>query len=55
MSSDQVLIETAKILRDTFRNSDISARIGVTSLLSPVGTTETDAIATSVYIKRCAA
>ena len=48
-AGDQVLIETAKILRDTFRDSDIIARIGGDEfIVVPVGTTEDGtAIATS--------
>jgi len=48
-AGDQVLIETAKILRDTFRDSDIIARIGGDEfIVVPVGTTEDgSAIATS--------
>jgi len=42
-AGDQVLIETAKILRDTFRDSDIIARIGGDEfIIVPVGTTEDD-------------
>ena len=48
-AGDQVLIETAKILRDTFRDSDIIARIGGDEfIIVPVGTTEDEtAIATA--------
>jgi diguanylate cyclase (GGDEF)-like protein len=50
-AGDQVLIETAKIFRDSFRDSDIIARIGGDEfVVVPAGTTESGAAITTARL-----
>jgi len=50
-AGDQVLIETAKIFRDSFRDSDIIARIGGDEfIVVPAGTTEAGAAITTARL-----